>query len=345
MKNILVSTFPIYQIVRNITQDSPHLKVQLMIPSQMGCPHDYALTPQDMKKLVKANALIINGLGLEEFLGAPIKKENPNIHIIDSSAGIKETLEFSKEEDHDEHHDDHGKHDKDHDDHDKHDKDHDDHEKGHDKHGKEHDEHDDEHDKHGKDHDDHEKDHDKHGDHDDHDHHHEGTNPHLFASPRMTAKLAMNLAAELSKIDPAGAGTYFKNAQSYAKKMNQLADDMSALGKRLKNKKIVQPHGIFDYLARDIGLEIVAVLTAHGAEPSASEMAQLVKVIKKEKAGAIYTEPQYSAKVGKTLARETGVKLAELDPVATGPKNAPMNYFEKVMRKNMDVLQKTLGTK
>lgn len=183
---------------------------------------------------------------------------------------------------------------------------------------------------------------DAHHEHDRH-HHHAGVNPHLFASPRMTAQLAMNVVAELSKIDPNGADTYFKNARAYAETINKLADDMAALGKRLKNNRIVQPHGVFDYMARDVGLEIIAVMQAHGQEPSASEMLQLVKTIKDKRAGAIFTEPQYPEKAGKALSKETGIPVAMLDPVATGPGNAPLDYYETVMRQNMKTLESTLG--
>jgi ABC-type Zn uptake system ZnuABC Zn-binding protein ZnuA len=68
---ILASTFPIYQITRNVTRDVEGIALELMIPAALGCPHDYVLTPQDMDKLAKADLLIINGLGMEEFLGSP----------------------------------------------------------------------------------------------------------------------------------------------------------------------------------------------------------------------------------------------------------------------------------
>ena len=286
---VLATTFPIYQIVRNVAQNRDTVKVDLMLPGQMGCPHDYALTPQDMQKLAKADILVINGLGMEEFLGAPVKKANLNIIVINSASGIKETLGYFAEQDH--HHKDM----------------HHEHEHGH--------------------------------------HHHADVNPHLFASPRMTANLAMNVAAELSKADPNGAAIYFKNAQAYVEVMNKLADDMAVLGKRLKNNRVLQPHGVFDYLARDIGLEIVAVMQPHGLEPSASEIMLLVSTIKEKRAGAIFNEPQYPAKVGKTLAQETGIPVATLDPVATGPENAPLNYYEIVMRQNMKTLELILGVK
>ncbi len=136
-----------------------------------------------------------------------------------------------------------------------------------------------------------------------------------------------------------------KNAAGYAAKMDKLSDDFVSLGKRLKNNRIVEPHGIFDYLARDIGLDIVAVMQAHGQEPSAAEMVQIVRTIKEKKAGAIFTEPQYPAKVGNTLAKESGIPVATLDPVVTGPDNAPLDYYEKVMRDNMKTLEETLGVK
>ena len=67
--------------------------------------------------------------------------------------------------------------------------------------------------------------------------------------------------------------------------------------KKFKNKKIIQPHGIFDYLARDLGLEIVATTQGHGQEPSTAEIINLIKIIKNEKVGAIASEPQYSDKI------------------------------------------------
>jgi ABC-type Zn uptake system ZnuABC Zn-binding protein ZnuA len=284
-------------ITQNIVQGSNSVNVAIMVPSQLGCPHDYTLTPQDMQKLSKADVLIVNGLGMEEFLGAPIEKANPKIKVVDSSSGIKEILQFNDEGEHE-----HGHHD----------------EGGN-------------------------------ANEDKHEQNHQnltGANPHLFSSPRMAAKLTINIAVELSKLDPAGTEIYVKNAKAYADKLNKLAEDFAALGKRLKNNRIVTQHGVFDYLARDMGLEIAAVVQAHaGQEPSASEMIEIIKTIKEKKAGAIFTEPQYPEKIGKTIAKEAGIPSAMLDPAANGPENAPLDYYEIVMLKNMETLGQTLGTK
>ena len=57
----------------------------------------------------------------------------------------------------------------------------------------------------------------------------------------------------------------------------------------------------------------------------------------------IFLEPQYPDKVAATLSRETGVATAKLDPVATGPAIAPLDYYEKTMRQPC-TLESTLGT-
>lgn len=302
-QTILCSTYPIMQITRNVVADRSGVTVKLLVPAPLGCPHDYALTPQDMQKLAQADIMIVNGLGMEEFLGAPVEKANPHIKVIDSSIGIKDILQYTEDEAEEEHH------------------------------------------HHEANHKDHDHDAELEAGHD-HGHKHHGANPHLFSSPRMVAQLAMNIAAGLSKLDPSSAGIYFSNAQAYAEKMNTLADEFVALGKRLKNNRIVTQHGVFDYLARDMGLDIVAVVQAHpGQEPSAAEMLAIIKTVKAKKAGAVFTEPQYPAKVGQVIAKEAGIVTATLDPVANGPENAPLDYYESVMRQNMQTLEKNLQSK
>ena len=278
--HVLCTTFPIYQITRNLTQGRDQVQVGLMIPAQLGCPHDYALTPQDMRRLARADLLVVNGLGLEEFLGAPLKQANPNLTVIDSSQGVSELLPYTAGKDEES--------------------------LGHDD--------------------------------------HQGVNPHLFVSPRLVAKITLTIARELARVDPAGEELYRQNGETYAQRMERLSAEVVAVGQRLKNKRIITQHGVFDYLARDLGVEVVAVVQAHaGQEPSAAEMIAIIKTAKEKKAGAIFSEPQYPARVPMTIAKEAGIKAATLDPVASGSEDAPLAYYETVMQENLKTLQTTLG--
>ncbi len=286
---LLCTTFPVYQLARNVTAGRSGLSLELLLPAGLGCPHDYALTPQDMRKLAGAGVLLVNGLGLEEFLGAPVQKANPQLQILDSSAGLDGLLHLDGS--------------------------------GH-----------------------------NHAacgagcqDHAGHKHGETAVNPHLFASPRQAARLALNIAAALGRLDPEGAPLYAANAEKYAARLNALADEFAALGRSLRNPRIVQPHGIMDYLARDMGLKIVAVTLPHGQQPAAAEMLRLVRVIRDKTAAAVFSEPQYPDKVAATLAREAGVRAAVFDPVASGPADAGLEYYETVMRRNLETLRQALG--
>lgn len=89
---VLCSTFPIYLFARNVVAGRENIHLGLLISAAMGCPHDYVLTPQDVQALASADVLIVNGLGMEEFLGGPLKKANPALKVVDSSAGLGDLL-------------------------------------------------------------------------------------------------------------------------------------------------------------------------------------------------------------------------------------------------------------
>ena len=276
---VLATTFPIYHLAQRIVGQQEGIQVSQLLPVQVGCPHDYVLTPNDMRKLADADVLLVNGLGLEEFLGAPVHKVNPDLKIVDASSGIDGILYADHTENHT-HGTNIGRH----------------------------------------------------------------PNPHVFASPRMMARMALALAEKLVPLFPAGAEQFRTNAQTYADELNSLTDNFSELGKSVKNNRVVIQHDIFDYLARDAGLEVVAVIQSHpGQEPSAAEMLQLVQTIREKHPVAILTEPQYPDKIGQTLSRNSGIPAISLDPVASGPEEAPGDHYLTSMRQNLAVLEKFLG--
>lgn len=67
---VLVTSFPLWLMARRVAEGVPGVTVDLLIPAGAGCPHDYGLTPRDMMRFSEADVLIMNGLGLESFLGS-----------------------------------------------------------------------------------------------------------------------------------------------------------------------------------------------------------------------------------------------------------------------------------
>jgi ABC-type Zn uptake system ZnuABC Zn-binding protein ZnuA len=86
---VLTSFFPMEIFTRNVVGDTPGVIVESMLPASMGCPHDYALTPGDMKKIASADLFVANGFGMEEFLGEPVRRANPKIRVVETARGVR----------------------------------------------------------------------------------------------------------------------------------------------------------------------------------------------------------------------------------------------------------------
>ena len=49
---VLCTTFPMYQLTRNVGQGREGLAVSLLLPAQLGCPHDYVCFEEQLEPLV-----------------------------------------------------------------------------------------------------------------------------------------------------------------------------------------------------------------------------------------------------------------------------------------------------
>jgi len=85
---IVTSFYPIYIMTLNIVKDIPNVEIKSMTRDQTGCLHDYQLIPDDIKCLEKADIFIVNGAGMESFIGKVIK-QMPDIKIIEASKNIE----------------------------------------------------------------------------------------------------------------------------------------------------------------------------------------------------------------------------------------------------------------
>jgi ABC-type Zn uptake system ZnuABC Zn-binding protein ZnuA len=84
---VVTSFLPIQSHTLAIVGDKADVKQ--LLGKDTG-PHDFQLSPADVKTLSDADLLIINGAGIEEWLGELIKKSgNKNLVVVDTSKGIK----------------------------------------------------------------------------------------------------------------------------------------------------------------------------------------------------------------------------------------------------------------
>ena len=166
-------------------------------------------------------------------------------------------------------------------------------------------------------------------------------NPHVWVSVSLAMKQVENIMRGLSAIDPAHADLYRKNADAYLAQLDALRKQMHEALKDAKSRNIVTFHEAFPYFAKEFDLNIVAVIEREpGSEPSARELADTIRLIRKTGVTALFAEPQYPAKVTDAIARETGAKVYTLDPAVTGPM-VPDAYI-RIMERNREELQKAL---
>lgn len=89
---IVTTFYPIYIMTENITQGAENVELINMTDVNVGCLHDYTLSTENMKKIEKADVIIQNGLGLENFIDK-ILTTYSNIKMIDSSTNITNKIE------------------------------------------------------------------------------------------------------------------------------------------------------------------------------------------------------------------------------------------------------------
>lgn len=85
---VLCSFLPIWVFTKNVVGDQPGVDVDMLIPGHQG-PHDYQLTPGDMRKINQARLFIVSGFGLEAFLIDEAKKANPGLIILEAADSVK----------------------------------------------------------------------------------------------------------------------------------------------------------------------------------------------------------------------------------------------------------------
>jgi ABC-type Zn uptake system ZnuABC Zn-binding protein ZnuA len=98
-------------------------------------------------------------------------------------------------------------------------------------------------------------------------------------------------------------------------------------------RKLVTSHDAFPYYAKAYGLEIVGFTqTEEGKEPSAGELAELVRTVRAANVPAVFVEAGVSPRIADALAKEAGVSRVVTDLPSDSLGDKPADTFLGVMR-------------
>jgi zinc transport system substrate-binding protein len=145
--------------------------------------------------------------------------------------------------------------------------------------------------------------------------HSEGADPHYWVSPKCAMKMASSVRQFLIELDPLNREQYDENYKILTgkiKEVDSLARELSASGGK---KAFMIYHPNLGYLARDYGLEEIAVEN-NGKEPSPSRLRELIDLAKEDNLKVIMVQREYDTRNARAIAEETGSSVVVIDPLS-----------------------------
>ncbi|MCG3128360.1 MAG: Manganese ABC transporter substrate-binding lipoprotein [Phycisphaerae bacterium] len=277
---VVCTITPLYVFAQNIVGDAPQIRIDLLRDQPAGCPHDYAMSIGDRKRLAEADVVLAIGCGLEPFLDK--LRSAAGVRIIELGPACERICtahQHSAEAAHD------------------------------------------------------------------HDHAQHADDPHVWLSPAQAERMVRAMTDELARLRPAQAAAIRSRGGAYADRLAALSREMKAAAEEFNRRTIVTHHDMWAYLARDLNLEIVAVMQTHeGGDLSPRELSELMARVRAARPALVVAEAGQDSALVRAVSRETGVPVRALDPL-TGLANGlpPRDAYETGMRANLRVLCEALG--
>jgi zinc/manganese transport system substrate-binding protein len=168
------------------------------------------------------------------------------------------------------------------------------------------------------------------------------TDPHAWQDPANVVIYVRNIAAALARLDPAGALAYKDNSEAYVKELQALdtwaQQQLSAVP--AAKRKVITSHDAFGYFGAHYQVSFLAPQgISTEAEPSAKEVAQLIRQIQREKIRAVFFENMSNPKLLAQLSKDAGVTPGPALYVdALSKAGGPADSYLKLMRHNVTQL-------
>lgn len=177
-----------------------------------------------------------------------------------------------------------------------------------------------------------------------HDHHHHGDlDPHAFQSIANAKIYVKNIADAFCTADAAGCDSYKANADAYTQKLTETEGEVKAAIASIPEGKrtIITSHDAFGYFEHEYGLTFLAPEgISTEAEPSAADVAKLIRQVKEDKASAVFVENITNTRLIEQIASETGLKVGgTLYSDALSPKDGPASTYIDMMHNNIATIK------
>ncbi|QXE25213.1 adhesin [Richelia sinica FACHB-800] len=175
--------------------------------------------------------------------------------------------------------------------------------------------------------------------------------PHVWGSAENAIAMVNAIRDALIELSPEDRQKFTDNASQLTTELQQLHTWVQQQIQTIPpaKRKLVTTHDAFQYYGNAYGLEIAGTLIGISTEeqPSAQTVKKLVESIKKIGVPAIFAETTINPALIKTVAQESGVKLAanQLYSDSIGAKGSNADSYIKMIVANTQTIVESLGGK
>jgi zinc transport system substrate-binding protein len=172
------------------------------------------------------------------------------------------------------------------------------------------------------------KEHDDHKEKDNHEGHAHGEHdPHVWLDPINAKIIIKEITSQLVQLDSKNSSIYKSNSKKALAEMDKLVKDIK---KDLnKDLRFVVFHDAYQYFENRFGIQVLGALTVNtDVMPGAEQLSEIREVIEHEKVNCLFSEPQFNPAIIKSIAKDTKIKTAVLDPLGAKLDKGKNLYFD-----------------
>ena len=166
---------------------------------------------------------------------------------------------------------------------------------------------------------------------------------HAWLDPRNGMVYVRNIAAALTRLDPAGAADYRMRAAAYADQIRAVDDwarkEIATVP--APKRRVLASHDSLEYLANTYGITLLAVNGwTNKSEPSAAELAKLARQIRADHVKAVFLDSITDPRAMQRIAGETGAVIGgTLYGDSLSPASGEADSYIEMLRHDVSTLK------
>ncbi len=159
-------------------------------------------------------------------------------------------------------------------------------------------------------------------------HDEQSINPHIWLAPDNARHIVSSISQRLIQIDQKNAAVYRQNEKELQRHVDLLEQALSEQLTPIRTQPYLVFHDAYPYFEDAFSLNAVgSVRISAERAPGARRLQQIKTKVSESAAVCLFSEPQFSPALAASLAKDSGLKLGELDPLGSAIDQGEDSWF------------------